>query len=95
MSDEYALRLPNDDDYYWKFKDSGGDGIAWYDHLILYRRRKYWFDKCCGVVTVNSWRMECPLTSEQVVDRASLCVRQELNGPLVPVTGYRYKGMEY
>ena len=92
---DYTLPIPVDGDYYWKFKDSGGDGIAWYDNLLLYRRRKYWFDKRCGVVTVNSWRMDCPLTSEQVVDMASLCVRQEMNGPLVPITGYRYKGTEY
>ena len=95
MNKDYTLPLPPSGDYYWAFLDSDGDGIAWYDNLVLYRPRKYWFDKRCGVVTVNSWRMERPLTSDQVMDMASLCVRQETNGPLVPITGYRYKGAEY
>ena len=92
---DYTLPIPVDGDYYWKFKDSGGDGIAWYDNLLLYRRREYWFDKCCGAVTTNSWFMDHPLTPDEVMEKASYLVAQEAEGPLTPITGYRYKGTEH
>ena len=95
MDNDYTLPVPPKGDYYWEFRDVGGDGIAWHDNLVLYRHRKHWFDKRCGVVTTNSWLMDQPLTPDEALEKASYLVAQEMNGPLTPITGYRHKGTEY
>lgn len=83
-----------DERFYWKFNDSG-DGIAWSDNLILYRKRKFWFDKHCGSIVVNAWRADRPLTADEILNKARKLAEEQFLGPLSPITGYRYRGKEY
>ena len=93
-NNDYALPALPGDKYYWELKRREG-AYAWSDQLTIFRRRKYWFPKNCGSFAVNGTRMARPLTPDEILDKADEFVDKGLNGPLTPITGYRYEGTEY
>lgn len=94
MSNNYTLPILPSENYYWELKRRNG-AYSWSDQLTIFKKRKYWFDKNCGQFNINGWHMDNPLTTDEIMDKAEEFVRAGLEGPLTPITGYRYNGRDY